>query len=381
MHRITHRKIWIVAILTIMMFLLTTKAQLREDKIITWESNQILLKSYVIDAGKTLIIKPGVVVKMGAGTKLVIKGTLQVLGTEEENIVFTSLQKNDTHLWGWKGIIIEEGSGNVIKNCSIENAEKAIQAHHSSILIENSTIQNNYIGLESVDSSGIIRNNNISYNFFGIKCKNSSQNIINNTICFNHQTIWCIESNLNISFNRIFDNWGDGLRAYNSTVKIYKNIIEKNGGYGVTLISSTSTMNENIFGTSKQSKNSEGNMMKGWQLKIKIKDLLGFNIDYFILIIRDKLDREVVNQSGSLYVLPEYIIDNNGTKIACTPYTIEVEKNGVKKTVTITLDQDKEITITLPLLTLQSIILIITATVSLITIIYLTVKHKRKNRL
>ena len=65
----------------------------------TWQlsgSPYIITCSVTLNSGIMLTINPGVVVKFSTGTKLLVYGNLQAVGTVSDSIVFTSL-KDDTH--------------------------------------------------------------------------------------------------------------------------------------------------------------------------------------------------------------------------------------------------------------------------------------------
>jgi len=118
---------------------------------------------------KTLTIEPGVIIKFEpACSGLVIEGTLKVIGTTDEPIIFTSSSENhESNPWNfWAGIQFEKTSTdstleNVIVNyagnvCG-EGFRAGIKVDQSSISLRNSTIERNLNnGLLLINSPSII---------------------------------------------------------------------------------------------------------------------------------------------------------------------------------------------------------------------------------
>ena len=73
---------------------------------VTWkaEDNPHYIKNTIsVNKGVTLTIEPGVEMKFTTGAKLIIKGTLKAIGTEDDPISFTS--NGTTPVRGiWEGI-------------------------------------------------------------------------------------------------------------------------------------------------------------------------------------------------------------------------------------------------------------------------------------
>ena len=66
-------------------------------------------ETLIVPVGRTLTIEPGVTVKLGNDSKLIINGTLKAEGTASENITFTSLNNPAQH---WKTINLASGALN-----------------------------------------------------------------------------------------------------------------------------------------------------------------------------------------------------------------------------------------------------------------------------
>lgn len=99
----------------------------------TWDQCEVIvLESATIVEGATLTVRPGVTVKgnyidadtptSGFGTvTITVEGLLQVAGTPQAPVVFTSLKADR----GWRGLVIKS-KGNSMKNVVIENARYGV---------------------------------------------------------------------------------------------------------------------------------------------------------------------------------------------------------------------------------------------------------------
>jgi len=73
-----------------------------------WSGNIVLTEDYIIQKGQTLIIKPGTVVNIGEGVKLIVYGNLTAVGNKSKPIVFTKHKEIE-----WCGI---RGGEKVVKS-------------------------------------------------------------------------------------------------------------------------------------------------------------------------------------------------------------------------------------------------------------------------
>ena len=352
-----NKKFQIMIIITF--FLLLNFVSKGEETLITWRNNIFLHEDFTIGETQTLVIEPGTTIYLDSGVSLKIKGRLDANGEKQKSIKFI---KNNSGKW--RGIYIIGGNA-TLKYCNIENSIDGLQCKNGETIVENCTITNStFNGVTFIDkSSGKITNTLIENISVGIAASTSILSIKNNIITNSSIGIWVFK---------------------NPNTSILSNIINHASEWGIRISSCKNIeIEDNMF----IGEDSRGRIIREWYLIIKTWDLLGFLIDNCPITIYNFQGKKIAEEEMKTRfndrliagnIIAQYIIDNNGTKIACTPHTIQVEKNGVKKTVTITLDQDKEITITLPILTLPSITLILIITASLITVIYLTVKHKRK---
>ena len=130
----------------------------------------------LVEAGKTLIIDPGVDVLFAGEYSLMIDGSIWANGSDEQRIRFA----NDTDFSGfWKGIVIsymaddelslQSGvptNGNYVNYVTIMNAKVGI-ASDSTVFISNSTFSNiSEFGLTGYNQTGALYNSIVCNNLF-----------------------------------------------------------------------------------------------------------------------------------------------------------------------------------------------------------------------
>ena len=186
----------------------------------TWDlagSPYIAVGGLLVDSGDTLTIEPGVTVKFDNTYALQIDGTLIAIGTETDNITFTTNSQGNN--WGYilfsdiSADAIYDTSGNYIGGCIMEYC-----------IVE-------YAGEASVSNNGAIRMNNAHpfINHCTIRYNQSTG------ICAWH--LWNLSENLNIyncsiSNNNSATGDGGGIWVGGSTVTIYNCIINNNTSPG-----------------------------------------------------------------------------------------------------------------------------------------------------
>ncbi len=91
-------------------YLIAQGTTLSADRILKKSFGTYIIRNnenFTVPSGRTLTIEPGVTVKIGSESGLIIKGTLKSDGTSNDNILWTSL---DTPAQSWKNIRISSGS-------------------------------------------------------------------------------------------------------------------------------------------------------------------------------------------------------------------------------------------------------------------------------
>jgi hypothetical protein len=119
-------------------------------------SPYIITQNYVVNAGDTLLIQPGVKVRFADNTSLIVRGTLIALGTKTDSISFVS--NTGTARGLWQGIDIKNtlGGNASFGYCNISNAFSAINEEccgGGKDKIKNTRFTSNTIGLSGYTGS------------------------------------------------------------------------------------------------------------------------------------------------------------------------------------------------------------------------------------
>lgn len=160
-----------------------------------------------------LTIEPGTVIwfrKLG----LIVKGELQINGTEAEPVSFGSLESTN-----WKGIFFDKSRTiNNIQYCQISNAEYGLRASAATINLKNCLFQNNVWGLVLED--GVVE-------------------IHRSLIRTSGKTgIAARKSQLLVKDSVITENSDGGFILENSKAKIEQNNILNNGNWAIKVLDS-----------------------------------------------------------------------------------------------------------------------------------------------
>jgi hypothetical protein len=122
----------------------------------------VIAKDYVLNIEKSpylvrdaLVVNPGAKLTMNPGTVIwfrslgiIVKGELQILGTEDNPVRLSSLGRSS-----WKGIFLDRSpSENKIIYCAVSDAEFGFRASKSKVSIQNSQFQDNVWGIVMEES-------------------------------------------------------------------------------------------------------------------------------------------------------------------------------------------------------------------------------------
>ena len=166
-----------------------------------------------------LVVKPGAKLTINAGTVvwfnglgMIVKGELQILGTREDPIRLSSLDRTS-----WKGIILDHSSGeNKIRFCTLSNAEFGIRASQSNISIQNSRFQDNVWGVVMEACKVEILNSLIRTSIKTGVATHKTQLLIKNSV--------------------ITENESGGILLENSQARIEQNNILNNGAWEIKVL-------------------------------------------------------------------------------------------------------------------------------------------------
>lgn len=141
-----NRFLWTVLALALLAFAGEMPFPLPENGMVRLESRNspyILEQGVVLSAADTLIAEPGVVVYMGEYAKLMLRGPVRILGSEENPVVFRSADSSES----WNGLhFISTDKTFEVKNLVVENAFRNTVFRARGIF-ENVNFVNNYYGL------------------------------------------------------------------------------------------------------------------------------------------------------------------------------------------------------------------------------------------
>lgn len=228
----------------------------------TWKksgSPYIVEGEAIVPIGKTLKIKPGVVVQFKTGENrdysessfdagfLRVNGTLIAKGKAKKMILFT--RKGMLGKWGVIQIN-DRTNESVLLYCKVEhshyirnivegdNATGAISVYKSSPEISNCVLVNNFwVGINCKENSTpLIKNNTIAGNKYGIECNTGSSPKVVNTIIWRNETAFYLNggSTPKLSYSLVNENPAKYGLADDGTNLVGENPLfadEQNGDY------------------------------------------------------------------------------------------------------------------------------------------------------
>jgi hypothetical protein len=189
----------------------------------------VISNDYVLSIDKSpylvsgaLVVKPGVTLTMNPGTViwfrslgLIVKGRLQILGTQDDPVRLSSLGASS-----WKGIFLDHSrSKNIISYCTISDAEFGFRASNSNISIQNSQFQDNVWGIVMEESQGEISGSLVrTSEKSGIAARKAKLLVKNSVITENSSGGFLLEgSRARIEQNNILNNGGWEIKVLDKT--------------------------------------------------------------------------------------------------------------------------------------------------------------------
>jgi hypothetical protein len=186
----------------------------------------VIAKDYVLSIDKSpylvrdaLVVKPGARLTMKPGTVIwfrslgiIVKGELQILGTEDHPVRLSSLGRST-----WKGIFLDRSRReNKISYCAVSDAEFGFRASKSKISIQNSQFQDNVWGIVMEESRAEIS---------GSLIRTSQKS-----------GIAARRANILVKSSVITENSAGGFLLENSKAQIVQNNIVNNGGWEIKVL-------------------------------------------------------------------------------------------------------------------------------------------------
>jgi hypothetical protein len=187
-------------------------AVISKDTILNAKKNPYLVKdALVVLPGAKLTVMPGTVIwflKLG----LIVKGELQIIGTEAEPVRFASLGDSN-----WKGIFLDQShTQNKIQHAQISDAEFGLRATDSTVFLQSCIFQNNV---------------------WGIVLEEGTAEISKSLIRTSGKTgVAARKSQLSVKDSVITENGSGGFILEDSKVLIEQNNILNNGNWAVKVI-------------------------------------------------------------------------------------------------------------------------------------------------
>jgi hypothetical protein len=186
------------------------------------KSPYIVQDALLIKPGAKLTMKPGTVIWFRS-LGLIVKGELQILGTEDKPVRLSSVGRAN-----WRGIFLDRSrSENKISYCAISDAEFGFRASNSRVSIVNSLFQDNVWGIVMEESSAEISGSLIrTSQKSGIAARKADILVKDSVITENNSGGFLLESSqAKIIQNNILNNGGWEIKVLddNSKIKAAKN--------------------------------------------------------------------------------------------------------------------------------------------------------------
>jgi hypothetical protein len=187
-------------------------ALISHDRVLDIEKSPYLVNDVLlVKPNATLTINAGAVV-LFSGLGMVVKGQLQILGTKDDPVRMSSLDRST-----WKGIILDHSPGeNKISYCIVSDAEFGLRVSHSNISIRDCRFQENGWGIVMQDCNAEI---------FSSLVRTSTKSGI-----AAHRSQLLIEKSI------VTENSSGGILLENCQVRIAGNNILNNGGWEIKVL-------------------------------------------------------------------------------------------------------------------------------------------------
>ncbi len=229
------------------------EGEIQQDTVWTLtDSPFIVINDVIIKSGYTLTVEPGVEVRFGGNFSLIVEGTLNAAGTQEDMIKFTS-NRDQPQLGDWSTIwFVNKLQTSAVAYCVVQYAENGITIENGNVQISNCEISYNHQNGIYItgDNIGTIEDSAIQLNKDGIHLESPASGItmqgnrvsanIDNGI--NFEGTWETYIGNVIVFNNTLSSNSRGINFYgNVSATVARNSISYND-VGIYFENSTSTV-------------------------------------------------------------------------------------------------------------------------------------------
>jgi parallel beta-helix repeat protein len=156
------------------------------------------------------------------------QGTIKVLGTEAEPVLFTSAEANPRPGdWGAINMMVSEEE-NLLKFCNVEYGYRGFHAHFAKARLLNSSFNNNVRGAQFQESQVVIDTCRFQDNLNGVQFRDSTVTLQNSIISGSHWGLRCVYSDLKMTSCLIENNLVNGANIRDGKLDISGNRITGN---------------------------------------------------------------------------------------------------------------------------------------------------------
>ena len=171
----------------------------------------------IVPIGTTLLVGPGTQIQFDGPWKILVHGTIHVMGSEDEPVHVTSSLENKGP-GSWHGIRFEDVGTGTLSHIKLDYADKGIDIVEATLTVSHATITNSNTGIriEGTDASPSIDHTTITDNNLGIMAS------------------WCGWSDdVDILYSTISNN-GDGILTEGSAgIYVANSVISDNTSIGI----------------------------------------------------------------------------------------------------------------------------------------------------
>jgi hypothetical protein len=181
------------------------------------KSPYLVEDALVVLPGAKLTVQPGTVIWF-LNLGLIVKGELQINGTETEPVRLASLGSD-----GWKGIFLDKTkNGTHINHCQISNAEYGLRVTEATVNLQNCLFQNNVWGIVIEQSKAEIHHTLVrASGKIGIAARQAQLLVKNSVITENGAGGFILEkSKASIEQNNIVNNGNWAIKVADTASKV-----------------------------------------------------------------------------------------------------------------------------------------------------------------